>query len=105
MVGVTLKKNQSIDSALRYFKKKVLINGVIKDIKRTLYFEKPSVKKKVVQAIMTNPNPHKLSTTVTFLRTRLISHPIVIIKITAAKLRLNIKIRCSMFISPPALNL
>ena len=46
MVGVTLKKNQSIDSALRYFKKKVLINGVLKDIKRTLYYEKPSVKKK-----------------------------------------------------------
>ena len=46
MPGIIVGSNESIDSALRRFKKQVERGGVLSEVKRREYFEKPSEKKK-----------------------------------------------------------
>lgn len=43
MVGVTVQENESIDRALRRFKKKYERSGVLKEFKRRTFYVKPSV--------------------------------------------------------------
>ncbi|GAB4331842.1 MAG: 30S ribosomal protein S21 [Flammeovirgaceae bacterium] len=44
MIVVTVKENESIDKALKRFKKKFERTKVLKEIRNRAYFEKPSVK-------------------------------------------------------------
>ncbi len=46
MSGVQVKPNESIDSALKRFKKETSRSGVLAEIKKRKHYEKPSVKKK-----------------------------------------------------------
>jgi small subunit ribosomal protein S21 len=58
MFVVTPKKNESFDRLLRRFSKKVKKSGLILDLRRREYFEKPSVqrrKKKKLQKHSSKP--------------------------------------------------
>ncbi|MDA2919594.1 30S ribosomal protein S21 [Desulfobacterota bacterium AH_259_B03_O07] len=46
MAEVIIGKNETIDNALRRFKKKVEKEGILSEIKRRDHYEKPSEKKK-----------------------------------------------------------
>ena len=46
MTGVKVKQNESFESALRRFNKKCIQAGLLKEIKKHQFFEKPSVKRK-----------------------------------------------------------
>lgn len=46
MIIVNVKENESIDKALKRFKKKFEKTGVLKEVRSRTYFEKPSVKKR-----------------------------------------------------------
>jgi small subunit ribosomal protein S21 len=43
MLLINIKENESIDKALKRFKKKFEKTGVLKELRRRNYFEKPSV--------------------------------------------------------------
>jgi len=43
MITVNVKENESIDKALKRFKKKFEKTGVLKELRSRTYFEKPSV--------------------------------------------------------------
>lgn len=43
MIVVNVKENESIDKALKRFKKKFERTGVLKEIRRRSFYEKPSV--------------------------------------------------------------
>ncbi len=47
MVGISVGENESIDKALRRFKKKYERSGVLKEYKKRAFFVKPSVKKRM----------------------------------------------------------
>lgn len=47
MVGITIGDNESIDKALRRFKKKYERSGVLKEYKKRTFFVKPSIKKRM----------------------------------------------------------
>lgn len=47
MVGITIGENESIDKALRRFKKKYERSGILKEYKKRTFFVKPSVKKRM----------------------------------------------------------
>lgn len=47
MIGVTVQDNESIDRALRRFKKKYERAGVLKEFRRRTSFTKPSVLKRM----------------------------------------------------------
>ena len=47
MVGISIGENESIDKALRRFKKKYERSGVLKEFKKRTFFVKPSVKKRM----------------------------------------------------------
>ena len=47
MVGITISENESIDKALKRFKKKYERSGVLKEFKKRTFFVKPSVKKRL----------------------------------------------------------
>ena len=47
MVGISVGENESIDKALRRFKKKYERSGVLKEYKKRTFFVKPSVKKRM----------------------------------------------------------
>ncbi|MGD1005988.1 MAG: 30S ribosomal protein S21 [Ignavibacteriaceae bacterium] len=47
MVGITIGENESIDKALRRFKKKYERSGVLKEFKKRAFFVKPSIKKRM----------------------------------------------------------
>jgi small subunit ribosomal protein S21 len=47
LVGITVGDNESIDKALRRFKKKYERSGVLKEFKKRSFFQKPSVKKRM----------------------------------------------------------
>ena len=47
MVGIIIQENESIDRAIRRFKKKYERYGILKEVKRRAYFTKPSVKKRM----------------------------------------------------------
>ena len=46
MVGIKLRENESIEEALRRFKRECDRNGIMQEIKRREYYESPSVKRK-----------------------------------------------------------
>ncbi|BEP29677.1 30S ribosomal protein S21 [Helicovermis profundi] len=46
MAGIKVGTTESIDSALRRFKKETSKSGVLAEIKKRKHYEKPSVKKK-----------------------------------------------------------
>ena len=43
---IKVRKNESIDSALRRFKKTVARDGLLAEMKKRKHYEKPSVKRK-----------------------------------------------------------
>ncbi|MFA6596955.1 MAG: 30S ribosomal protein S21 [Ignavibacteriaceae bacterium] len=47
MVGITISENESIDKALKRFKKKYERSGILKEFKKRTFFVKPSVKKRL----------------------------------------------------------
>lgn len=46
MLLINIKENESIDKALKRFKKKFEKTGVLKELRRRTYFEKPSVERR-----------------------------------------------------------
>ncbi len=46
MIIVNIKENESIDKALKRFKKKFERTGVLKELRARTYFEKPSVRRR-----------------------------------------------------------
>jgi len=46
MLLINIKENESIDKALKRFKKKFEKTGVLKELRRRNYFEKPSVERR-----------------------------------------------------------
>ena len=51
MAEIRLHDGESLESALRRFKRKVLNEDIIKDIKRHAYYLKPGQKKRVKSAL------------------------------------------------------
>ncbi|MES2765796.1 MAG: 30S ribosomal protein S21 [Bacteroidota bacterium] len=47
MIGVTVQSNESIDRALRRFKKKYERSGVLREFKKRTFFMKPSIEKRL----------------------------------------------------------
>jgi small subunit ribosomal protein S21 len=47
LVGISVGDNESIDKALRRFKKKYERSGILKEFKKRTFFVKPSVKKRM----------------------------------------------------------
>ncbi|HEX2982383.1 MAG TPA: 30S ribosomal protein S21 [Ignavibacteriales bacterium] len=47
MVGISLQENESIDKALKRFKKKYERSGVLKEFKKRTFFVKPSIEKRM----------------------------------------------------------
>jgi len=46
MPSVKVRDNESLDSALKHFKKQCEKEGILSEIKKKEHYEKPSVKKK-----------------------------------------------------------
>lgn len=46
MAEVKVGKNESLDNALRRFKKQIRMSGVLSEVKKREHYEKPSVKRK-----------------------------------------------------------
>ena len=46
MSEVRIRENESLDSALKRFKRQCARNGVLNEIKKREHYEKPSVKRK-----------------------------------------------------------
>ena len=46
MSEIHVRENESIDSALRRFKRQTSRDGVIKEVRKREHYEKPSVKRK-----------------------------------------------------------
>ena len=46
MPGVKVRENESFDNALRRFKKQCEKAGILSEVRKREYFEKPSVKRK-----------------------------------------------------------
>lgn len=49
MIGVTVQEGESIDRAIRRFKKKYERSGVLKEFKRRTAFVKPSVQNRMAR--------------------------------------------------------
>ena len=49
MIIINVKENESIDKALKRFKKKFERTGVLKEIRSRSFYEKPSIKKRNVK--------------------------------------------------------
>jgi len=47
LVGIQIGESESIDKALRRFKKKYERSGVLKEYKKRTFFVKPSIKKRM----------------------------------------------------------
>ena len=54
--NITVQVNHSVEKALRQLKKKIEREGVVRDMKRTVYFESPTQKrrKRLMRAVKTN---------------------------------------------------
>ena len=54
--NITIQVNSNVERALRQLKKKIEREGVVRDMKRTVYFESPTQKrrKRLVRAIKQN---------------------------------------------------
>ena len=61
MAEVNIQDGESMESALRRFKRKVLQEEIIKDIKRHSYYLKPGEKKRVKAALARKRNRKKRS--------------------------------------------
>lgn len=48
MVGIIVQEHEPIDRALRRFKKKYERAGILKEFRRRTFYEKPSIKNKVM---------------------------------------------------------
>lgn len=46
MAEIKVGKNETLDSALKRFKKQCARSGVLRDVRKKEYYEKPSVKRK-----------------------------------------------------------
>ena len=46
MASVTVKENETLDNALRRFKRNVAKDGIQQEIRKREHYEKPSVKRK-----------------------------------------------------------
>ncbi|MGD9676810.1 MAG: 30S ribosomal protein S21 [Vulcanibacillus sp.] len=46
MSEIRVKKNETLDSALRRFKRNISKDGVLAEVKKRKHYEKPSVKRK-----------------------------------------------------------
>ncbi len=46
MTGIKLRENESIEEALRRFKRECDRNGILQEVKRREHYESPSVKRK-----------------------------------------------------------
>ena len=46
MTGIKVRPNESIDSALKRFKRETSKSGLMSEIKKRKHYEKPSVKRK-----------------------------------------------------------
>ncbi len=46
MAEVRVKENESLDSALRRFKRSCARSGILAEVRKREYYEKPSVKRK-----------------------------------------------------------
>ena len=51
MAEIRLQEGESIESALRRFKRKVQAEDIIKEVKRHSYYLKPGAKRRVKQAL------------------------------------------------------
>ncbi len=49
VIGVTIQPNESIDRALRRFKKKFERSGVLREYRRRTYYTKPSVERRMAR--------------------------------------------------------
>ena len=49
MIEVNVRDNESLEKALRRFKKKWERSGVLKEVKRKSFYEKPSVTKRIAR--------------------------------------------------------
>ena len=49
MVGIVVQEHEPIDRALRRFKKKYERAGILKEFRRRTFYEKPSVKNKMLR--------------------------------------------------------
>ena len=49
MVEIQVRDKESLERALRRFKKKWERSGVLKDVKRKAFYEKPSVTKRIAK--------------------------------------------------------
>ncbi len=47
LVGIIVQEGESIDRAIKRFKKKYERSGVLKEFKKRTYFTKPSIKKRM----------------------------------------------------------
>ena len=47
MIGISVQENESIDRALRRFKKKYERSGILKEFKKRSFFVKPSMRKRM----------------------------------------------------------
>jgi len=47
LIGITVQENESIDKALKRFKKKYERSGILKEYKKRTFFQKPSIKKRM----------------------------------------------------------
>lgn len=61
MAEVSINDNETLESALRRFKRKVQQEDIIKEIKRHSYYLKPGEKKRVKQALARKRNRKKRS--------------------------------------------
>lgn len=46
MIGIKVRENETIDEALRRFKRECERDGIMQEIKRREYYESPSVRRK-----------------------------------------------------------
>ena len=60
MAEVYIQEGESIDGALRRFKRKVQQEDIIKEVKRHSYYLKPGAKKRVKQALARKRNRKKM---------------------------------------------
>ncbi len=59
MAEVQIRDGESLESALKRFKRKVLQEDIIKDIKRHAFYLKPGQKKRVKEALARKRNSKK----------------------------------------------
>lgn len=46
MAEIRVKENETLDSAIRRFKRSIARSGVLAEVRKRSYYEKPSVKRK-----------------------------------------------------------